>query len=358
MDFPGLTPTSYTLSVFLFENCPAMTQTFIYVSCAASRRIDVFSLDTLSGDVVLRQSLPTPGSPTPLRFSPDARLLLAGLRNESALLTCSVDQKSGLLAVLGSVPSPGAPAYVSCDRAKRNAFLASYGDNLLAVFPLDPDGRPLPAIQVETDLPHAHAALADATGHWLLTPTLGADAIRVYPLASDGRIASTAPLVQQVRPGSGPRHPLFSADNRRVYCLNELDGSIDLFAFAADAGTLEIKQSVSMMPHGFDGAPWAAELRATPDGAFIYASDRRSSTLAVFSVDAQNGQLSLFGHYPAETQPRGMAIDPSGRWLAVAGQISGHLAIHAINPETGYPETRARVVTGEDPICVEIVALP
>ncbi|MDR1935834.1 MAG: beta-propeller fold lactonase family protein [Candidatus Accumulibacter sp.] len=330
-----------------------MTQSFIYVSCAASRRIDVFSLDTLTGGLALRQSLPTPGSPLPLRVSPDGRLLLAGLRDEDALLTCSIDRQNGLLAALGTVSSPGAPAYVSCDAAARNAFVASYSGGLLAVVPLDAEGRPAPAVQVETGLPRAHAALADPTGRWLLAPVLGADAIHVYRL-DDGRLTPNAPPLTTVRPGSGPRHLVFSPDDRYVYCLNELDGSIDLFAFAADTGTLTLKQSVSMMPHGFDGAPWAAELRATPDGGFLYASDRRSSTLAVFSVERQNGQLSLFGHYPAEPQPRGMAIDPGGRWLAVAGQLSGHLAIHAIDPETGYPEPRARIATGEDPICVEI----
>ena len=335
-----------------------MTQTFIYVSCAASREIDVFSLDTRTGDVELRQRLATPGSPLPLRVGPDGRLLLVGLRGENALLTCSIDRESGLLAVLGSVPSPGAPVYVSCDGAARNAFVASYGDHLLAVVPLDADGRPSPAVYVETGLPRAHAVLADATGRWLLVPMLGADAIRVYRLEHSGRIEPNVPPLAMARPGSGPRHLVFSPDNRHVHCLNELDGSIDLFAFDADTGTLELRQSVSMMPHGFTGAPWAAELRATPDGAFLYASDRRSSTLAVFAVDAQNGQLSLFGHYPAEEQPRGMAVDPSGRWLAVAGELSGQLAIHAIDPDTGRPEQRCRVAAGEDPICVEILALP
>ena len=335
-----------------------MTQTFIYVSCAASREIAVFALDTRSGDAELRQRLSVPGSPLPMRLSPDGRLLLVGLRGENALLTCSIDRASGLLALLGAVPSPGAPVYVSCDSAVRNAFVASYGDHLLAVFPLDPDGRPAPAAQVETGLPRAHAVLADGSGRWLLVPTLGADAIRVYRLDPDGRIEPNLPPLILVRPGSGPRHLVFSPDNRHVHCLNELDGSIDVLAFDADTGTLELKQSVSMMPHGFTGAPWAAELRATPDGAFLYASDRRSSTLAVFAVDAQNGQLSLFGHYPAEEQPRGMAVDPSGRWLAVAGELSGQLAIHAIDPDTGRPEQRCRVAAGEDPICVEILALP
>jgi 6-phosphogluconolactonase len=292
-----------------------------------------------------------------MRVSQDGRLLLAGLREENALLTCSIDQENGRLAALGSVSSPGAPVYVSCDREARNVFVASYGDNLLAIVPLDADGRPAPAAQVEADLPRAHAALVDRTGHYLLVTTLGADAIRVFRL-DEGRLTPNAPPLIAVRPGSGPRHLVFSADNRYVYCLNELDGSVDLFAFAAETGTLDLRQSLSMMPHGFDGAPWAAELRATPDGALLYASDRRSSTLAVFSVDRRDGQLSLFGHYPVETQPRGMAIDSSGRYLAIAGQLSGHLAILAIDPETGCPRQVARAATGENPICVETVTLP
>ena len=56
--------------------------------------------------------------------------------------------------------------------------------------------------------------------------------------------------------------------------------------------------------------------------------------------------------------PRGTAIDPSSRWLAVAGQLSNHLTVYAVNPETGYPKERARVATGDDPICVEILTLP
>ncbi|MDR2788728.1 MAG: beta-propeller fold lactonase family protein [Candidatus Accumulibacter sp.] len=328
-----------------------MTQTFIYVSCAASREIDVFSLDTLTGEAALRQALPTPGSPVPLRVGRDGRLLLAGLRDENALLSCSIDRESGRLTALGKVSAPGAPTYVSCDEAARNAFMASYGDHLLAVFPLDGDGRPGPAVQVETGLPRAHAALTDPAGNWLLVPTLGADAIRVFRLGRDGRLSPDAPPPVAVRPGSGPRHLVFSPDGRHVYCLNELDGSIDVFVFAADTGALEIRQSIGMMPRGFGGAPWAAELCVTPDGAFLYATDRRSSALAVFSVEKRSGRLSLLGHYPAETQARGMALDPSGRFLAVAGQLSGHLAIHAIDPQTGHPEPRSRIATGEDPIC-------
>lgn len=335
-----------------------MSRTFIYVSCAGSREINVFALDAHTGEAIPRQRLSVPCAPLPMKISPGGRFLLIGAKAENALLTCSINPVNGELAQLGSVPCPGGPTYVNCSRAMRTAFVASYGDNLLAAFPLESNGRPLPVAQVARDLPRAHAAVVDASDGWLLVPTLGADAIRIYRLADDGRLEPNVPAQVSVRPGSGPRHLVFSLDNRHVHCLNELDGSIDAFAFDVEKGALQLTSSVSMMPHGFRGQPWAAELRTTPGGEFLYATDRRSSTLAVFSVDSQNGQLALFGHYPTEAQPRGMAIDPSGRWLAVAGQLSHHLTVYEIDAETGCPRQRVRLATGEDPICVEIVALP
>ena len=112
-----------------------------------------------------------------------------------------------------------------------------------------------------------------------------------------------------------------------------------------------------MLPPGFTGKPWAAELRATPDGRFLYATERRSSTLAIFSVDVSSGQLLLVGHTPTEEQPRGMDVDPSGRWLIAAGQLSSHLTVYSIDPDTGRPAVRHRHETGLDPICIEVVAL-
>lgn len=335
-----------------------MSQACIYVSCAESRVIDVFALDTRSGELGLLQRFATTGSPLPMRISPDRRVLLAGTRSENALLSFAIDPECGELSLLGRVSAPGGPTYVSCDRAMRVAFIASYGDSNLAVFPLAANGAPMPAVQLETELPRAHAALVDASNRWLLVPMLGADAIRVYRLEEDGlRLSPNDPAMVPARSGSGPRHLVFSPDNRHVHCLNELDGSIDLFDFDAGSGTLELRQSVGMMPPGFDGQPWAAELRARPDGRFLYATDRRSSTLAVFSVETLTGELSLSGHFPTENQPRGMAIDPSGRWLAVAGQLSNHVSLYEIDPGTGLPSLHSRHATGKDPICVEIVAL-
>jgi 6-phosphogluconolactonase len=334
-----------------------MTHTVVYVSCAQSREIEVFSLSSDCGEIRLRQRVPTAGAPGPMKASPDRRVLYAGTRSDDAILAFAIDAGRGELALLGSAPTPGAPTYLCCDQAQGRVFCASYGGNLLAVFPLDARRAARPANQVEAGLPRAHAALIDASNQWLLVPLLGADAIRSYRLGDDGRIAPNDPALTPVRPGSGPRHPVFSADNRRLYCLNELDGSIDCFDFDPAAGTLALKQSVSMLPPGFAGKPWAAELRATPDGRFLYATDRTTSSIAAFSVEADSGRLSTIDHYPTETQPRGMAIDPSGRWLIAAGQLSSRLTVYAVDPATGRLAAVQSHATGADPIGVEMVAL-
>lgn len=335
-----------------------MNQTIAYVSCAESREIQAFSLDTRSGELRLLQRTPAAGIALPITVSPDKRMLYAGTRSENAIMAFIIDPQNGKLTPTGQVPTAGSPTYITCDRTMRVLFSAFYHDNTIAAFPLDAQGVPQAASQVETDLPHAHCAVMDATNRWLLVAMLGRDAIRCYRLNEDGQLVPNDPPMLAVRPGSGPRHLVFSPDNRHLYCINELDGSIDLLDFDSTTGKLTLRESVSLLPHGFTDQPWAAELRMSPDGRHLYASERRSSMLAVFSVNAHSGQLSLLGHHPTETQPRGMAIDSSGKWLLTAGQLSNHLTVYALNPETGCPTALHRQPTGLNPIGIEIVTLP
>jgi 6-phosphogluconolactonase len=116
-------------------------------------------------------------------------------------------------------------------------------------------------------------------------------------------------------------------------------------------------QTIDSRPPGFRGEPWAADLRLTADGRFLFTSERRSSTLAAFAVDAATGRLALVGHVPTETQPRGFAIDPGGAWLLAAGQLSHRLGVYAIDPVTGRLARHGEYGVGRNPNWVEIVAL-
>ena len=111
-------------------------------------------------------------------------------------------------------------------------------------------------------------------------------------------------------------------------------------------------------PAGFAGKPWAADLHFAPDGRHLYASERTTSTIAVYEVDAANGQLKTLASVPTEKTPRGFAIDPSGRYLVASGQESHAIAVYAIDPASGALAPLQRYTVGKNPNWVEIVELP
>ena len=96
----------------------------------------------------------------------------------------------------------------------------------------------------------------------------------------------------------------------------------------------------------------------TPDGRFLYASERQTSTLIGFRIDTTNGFLAPIGRWTTETTPRGFAIDPRGRFLLAAGLDSNWLSVHAIDPEDGSLTPRGRYPVGAMPNWVEIIDLP
>ena len=112
------------------------------------------------------------------------------------------------------------------------------------------------------------------------------------------------------------------------------------------------------MPAGFAGKPWAADLHLSPDGRYLYASERSSSTLTTFKVNSATGQLQTLGQTPTEKTPRGFAVDSSGRFLVSTGQDSHRLSLHPIDSATGIPGVPTRVTAGKNPNWIEIVDLP
>ena len=173
--------------------------------------------------------------------------------------------------------------------------------------------------------------------------------------AATGKIAPNSPAEIGTAPGAGPRHFVFHPNRRWLYLLNELDATVNAYAFDSASGLLSPLQTVSAMPPGSQAKPSAADIHVTPDGKFLYASERTTSTLAAFQIDAQTGRLSPLGNTPTETQPRGFAIDPRGAFLLAVGQQSHHLTVYAIDRETGRLDERARYPMGQNPNWVEIV---
>jgi 6-phosphogluconolactonase len=115
---------------------------------------------------------------------------------------------------------------------------------------------------------------------------------------------------------------------------------------------------VPLLPADFAGEPWGADLHITPDGRFLYASERRSSTLSAFRIDAASGRLTPIEVVTTVSQPRAFDIDPSGQYLICAGQLSNTIRIYAIDPADGHLSALGDQAVGANPTWVEIVASP
>jgi 6-phosphogluconolactonase len=337
----------------------AAPATIAYVANADSHDISVLRLDAATGVLTPIQQPAVGGTVMPLAVSPDRRFLYASIRSEPfEVLSFAIDAQSGALAPLGRNPLPASMCWISTDRSGRFLLGASYGGSTIAVSPIEASGVAGPAQQTAATAPNAHAVQADPANRFLFASCLGGGVVLGYRFdAASGHIEASEAMTWQARAGAGPRHFAFHPAAPFVYLLNELDAGVDVLAFDARQGVLSRVQTIDSLPPGFSGEPWAADIHLTPDGRLLYTSERRSSTLAAFAVDAASGRLTLVGHVPTETQPRGFAIDPSGVWLLAVGQLSHRLSVHAIDRATGRLTKHGEYGVGRNPNWVEVVAL-
>jgi 6-phosphogluconolactonase len=337
--------------------------TVVYVSCADSRAIDVMSLDGGDGTVKLVQRVPVTGAVMPLAISLSRRFLYASLRSlPFSVSTFGIDQATGTLGHLSTVPLPDNMAYLSTDRTGRFLFGASYTGDMISINRIGPDGlvRTVPAQVISTD-PHPHSIIVDPTNRYLFAPCLGGDAVLQFRFDEVSGLATpNVPPAVGTRKGAGPRHLTFHPHAEFAYGTNELDATVNAYRLDAATGTLALIDTASALPPEFEGgAPFAAaDLHITPDGRFLYASERASHTLTGFAIDAANGTLVSIGNFPTEQQPRGFNIDPRGRYLLAVGQMSNSMTIYAINQGTGALTPQDRFGMGRNPNWVEIVDIP
>lgn len=355
----GLCVTALASS--LWPLADAQAATYVYVSNADSREISVLELDRSAGQLKPVETVPVEGMVMPMALSPDRRMLYAALRSQPfRVVSLAIDPASGKLKKLGEAPLADSMANIDVDASGRWLFAASYPGHKITVNKIDDKGVVGAIEQLIPTAPNAHAIHADAANRYVLATSLGGDNVSVWQFdAAKGRLTPNDPPLTTVAAKSGARHFVWDKGQRHLYLLNELDASLDVFRWDAARGTLQALQRTTTLPAGFSGGtPWAADLHLTPDGRYLYASERRSSTLTAFKVDAEKGTLESLGQTPTEKTPRGFAIDSTGRFLIAAGQESHSVTVHPIDPATGKLGAGTRVAVGKNPNWVEIVDLP
>jgi len=338
--------------------CPtANAATFVYVSNADSQDISVFSLDESEGTLAPVETVGVRGTVMPMAFSPNHLRLYAVLRSQPyRVVSFAVNPLNGRLTELGRASLAESMAYVSTDATGRYLFSASYGGNLLAVNSIGADGIVGSVQQIIKTGPMAHAIRNAPDNRYVFASVLGADVwLRLKFDASNGSLTEDAAPAYSLAPKSGPRHFVFSPNRRFAYLIDELDGKLHVLSFDNQRDTVKPVQTVSILPANFSGdKPWGADVHITPDGRFLYASERTSSTLAAYRVNAATGRLTRIGTFATEKQPRGFNIDPSGNYLLAVGQLSPNLTAYRIDHKTGALNALGQFPVGKGANWIEI----
>jgi 6-phosphogluconolactonase len=343
-----------------------------------------FGVDPATGSLTFLNRVKVNGDlPCYTSVAPDGKSLLIAnyWSGNLTVLPVGADGRLGeqvqQVTHMGAASEPGRKMAAMDDQA-----------GLLVEVTLPADQAAVPAaVDAERqDVPHAHSIVFDPAQKFALSADLGMDRVWIYRFV-DGRLAANLPLSaqaaktcgepgwvepgtvgaggsqpvmpgQNLKPGAGPRHIAFHPNGRFCYVSNELDSTVTAFTWDGEHGALQPLQYLTTLPADFSGTSYPAHIALTPDGRWLYVSNRGHNSLAIFGVDGQSGLMTPAGYVSTLGDwPRNFCIDPDGRFLIAANQRSDSLITYAIDPATGGLTPVGEAVNVPVPFFVMVVDL-
>jgi 6-phosphogluconolactonase len=340
----------------------------------SSEGIYVYKFDTETGEARQVSTAAGVKNPSYLAASPNQKYLYAvneiGNPGEASVSAFSFNKDNGSLTFLNKQPSGGgAPCYVSVDATGQAVFVGNYSGGSLAMLPVKEDGSlgaPQTAIQhrgssvneARQESPHVHCTYVSPDNKRLFVADLGTDTVTGYAFDEDEvMLDSTATSMFKAAPGAGPRHLTFHPDGTFAYLVNELNGTVDAFRYEDKA--LNHIQNISTLPEGYKGSVAAADIHVSPDGNFLYASNREDlNNIVIYEIDQKEGTLTNVGqHTSGGVHPRNFMIDPTGRYLLVANRNTDNIVVFKRNQETGLLSETGKEIEVSMPVYLKMIPL-
>lgn len=318
--------------------------------------IHAYTLDLETGSLEERFVAPGVDNPSYLAFSPDQKYLYAV--NE---LKKFQDQDSGAVSAFAVLPGASGlsflnqratggtdPCHVIVNEKNTHVFVSNFMSGSVSVFPIEKDGslgEMSCFIQHEGHSvnpkrqtgPHAHSLVFSPDQRFAFVPDLGIDRLMAYtPDFTSGQLTPAPVPFFAAMPGAGPRHCVFHPNGKVCYLINELGSSISVLNYDAAKGAFSCVQTASSVQSPCTpDTNICACVKVTPDGRFLYGSNRGEDSLAVFAI-GPDGTLTRVDSVPCGGKtPRDFDIDPTGRCLICGNQDSDNITVFAIDGETG-----------------------
>ena len=339
-----------------------------YTDKTESKGIYAYEFDAATGKLTARGLAAETSNPSWVVLHPNGEWAYAANESgkQSTISAFSVDAKSGRLTLLNQLPALGEdPCYLSFDKTGKYLFVANYTSGNVVVFPILPGGKlgehtaaikdsgVLGPNKERQEAPHAHWVELSAGNRLSYVVDLGLDRVQAYSFdATNGKLTPSFSHSAVLDPGTGPRHGVFSKDEKFLYVLGEVKSTVT--AFVTDGkGDYRAIQAVSGLPANFTGRNDAAEIALHPNGKWLFASNRGHDSVTVFAVDPATGALRPAGDYSTGgKEPRHFAIDPTGQFLLAENQNSNSIVVFRINAETGALSQVSVTEGVPSPVCL------
>lgn len=252
-----------------------------------------------------------------------------------------------------------APCHIAMDQTGEFVFVSNYVGGVVVVYKKKADGSLEKRQKINLDNPessNAHSVNISANNKHAYIADLGNDKIRIFDFdVEKGELTLNKQAFIKLETGAGPRHFVFSKDDKFGYSINELNNSISVFEIN-ETGGLQLIQNLSSLPDDYTDKSYAADIHLHPSGKFLYASNRGHNSIAGFKIDENSGKLEGIGYTSTQGKtPRNFAISPDGSYLYVANQDSNTISIFKINTENGELIPHLEPLEVKTPVCLEFV---
>jgi 6-phosphogluconolactonase len=342
-----------------------------YTGKDGSKGIYRSKMDAKTGKLSAPELAAEMGSPSFLAVHPTGKFLYAvgegGGKDGGPVVAFALDPKTGALTKLNEMLSGGpGPCHVAVDSEGRYVGVANYGGGSSAFFRLGADGKLAERVTFtqhrgsgpnkgRQEGPHAHCVQFLPKTNAVFVVDLGIDKVLVFARDLPGdTFEEVQPAHIALPPGSGPRHIAVAPDAHFAYVCGELDSTVNVAKLDPRSGNWSVIQSISTLKEPVKGNS-TAECILSPDGKFVYVSNRGHNSIAVFKV-GDDRKLAAVGHITGDIKiPRNFNIDPSGRWMLIASQDGGKVGVWELDPATGLGKETGNTVAVSRPVCVKFV---
>lgn len=289
------------------------------------------------------------------------RLYVVSESAQGAVAAYAIHPDNGKLSELGKKEMEGAdPCYLTIS-STGYVLIAHYSSGHLNSFALDSNGALAEMVsQIQhvgnsgvisdrQEAAHAHSIVVNQEGTYAYVSDLGQDKIVIYRLV-EGKIQASGHV--ELPPGAGPRHFVVQESGTTAYGINELNNSITTYNYNSIDGNLEIIQHISTLPEGFSGESYPADIHLSPDGRYIYGSNRGHDSIVRFAIDSASGLLSEPEWSEAGGKwPRNFAVLEG--YVLVANQNSNNIAVFKRDGNTGMLTATGNELELDKPVCIE-----